>query len=101
MVVDNNNNTEILRELFANFQPHLSRLTQVQQRLLKVLIDHPDGISSQEFTHLTGVLNKSDVLTPKLRLLLAIEHMELDIKRVNRQWHWKLVPMQPLVQVRK
>ncbi|MGC1181371.1 hypothetical protein [Legionella sp.] len=93
MAVDKNNNTEILLKLFANFQPHLNQLTQVQQRLLKVLIDHPDGISSQDFTHLTSVLNKSDVLDKKLKLILAIEHIKLDVRRKGKNYYWSLKPV--------
>jgi hypothetical protein len=91
--------TDILRELFVNLQPHIERFTEPQKRLLQVLIEHPNGLSSRELTRLTNILNKSDVLDPKLRLFLALEHIGLEIKRKNRQWHWKLVPMQPLVEV--
>jgi hypothetical protein len=94
-----NTDTDIIRELFANLKPYIERFTPTQKRLLQVLIEHPNGLSSRELTRLTGILNKSDVLDPKLRLFLAIEHIGLDIKRINKQWHWKLVPMQSLVEV--
>lgn len=96
MVVEND--TDVLRELFANLQPHLKIFTKTQRLLIQTLFDNPEGLSSREITRLTGILNKSDVLDPKLRLILAIEHIELDIKRKNKQWHWKLSPMKPLIE---
>ncbi len=90
--------TDIIRELFVKLKPYIERFTPTQKRLLQVLIEHPNGLSSRELTRITGILNKSDVLDPKLRLFLAIEHIGLDIKRINKQWHWKLVPMKSLVE---
>lgn len=94
-----NKNTDVLRELFVNLKPHIERFTEPQKRLLQVLMNHPDGLSSRELTHLTGILNKSDVLDPKLRLFLAVEHIGLEIKRKGKQWYWKLVPIQSLIEV--
>jgi len=69
----------------------LKKISYNQQTLIKSLLDKPEGILSRALTHKTGISNKSDICTLKLRDLLKNEGVEINTKRAGRgQWLWSL-----------
>jgi len=61
-----------------------------QRKMIDTLIQHPDGLRSDELAEITGVSNKSGTLTPDVRELLLEHGWELTIKREKGKAKWVL-----------
>ena len=70
----------------------LQRLSTNQQKIVRALIEKPQGLLSRELTRKTEISNKSDIIDSKLKLLLATEGLEIHTKRISREWLWFLQP---------
>jgi hypothetical protein len=63
-------------ELFAE-------LSNNQRKLVKELLDNPEGLLSRELALRTGVSNKSATMPPEVREILEQHGLELVIERSN------------------
>ena len=65
-----------------------SSISNNQRKIIQALLDHPEGLFSNELAELTAVSNKSATMSPDLRDLLEQHGLELIIERVGGCSRW-------------
>lgn len=65
-------------------------LSNNQRKLVEALLEHPEGLMSNELAALTEVSNKSATMTPDVREILQEHGLELVIERDKQSSRWVL-----------
>ena len=77
-----------------NMEALYSCVSHNQRKMIDTLMEHPEGLRSDELAEITGVSNKSGTLTPDVRDLLLEHGRQLSIRRETGKAKWviKSVP---------
>lgn len=77
-----------------NMEALYSCVSHNQRKMIDTLMEHPEGLRSDELAEITGVSNKSGTLTPDVRELLLEHGLQLSIRREKGKAKWviKSVP---------
>ena len=76
-----------------NLEQLFAAISTNQRKMIQALLDHPEGLLSNELAELTAVSNKSATMTPDLRELLEQNGLELVIERVKGCSKWVIRPV--------
>lgn len=73
-----------------NMDNLFSSISNNQKKLILALLDHPEGLLSNELAEITAVSNKSATMTQDVRDLLQSHGLELTIEREKGRAKWVL-----------
>ena len=86
----------------------LSAVSDNQRKLICALLDHPEGLMSNQLAELTAVSNKSATMSQEVRELLEQHGLELTIERREGRALWVIkevpteitIPRKKLIKLR-